>query len=145
AASGLVAPCRGGTGDRRSGRARARGRPCARETCGPDGTRARTVEDDRRGRRGPGGNGRAVSFTRVRARSTPRRPRPRPERRFARSDAHGPFGRRVVGVPEHHRDRGERLNGKAPTRDGRAELHWDSEGTGVPILLIAGLALGASS
>ena len=49
------------------------------------------------------------------------------------------------GVPQHHRDRGERLNGTAPTRDGRAELHWESEGSGVPILLIAGLALGASS
>jgi pimeloyl-ACP methyl ester carboxylesterase len=37
------------------------------------------------------------------------------------------------------------LTGKAPTRDGRAELHWESEGNGVPLLLIAGLALGGSS
>jgi pimeloyl-ACP methyl ester carboxylesterase len=37
------------------------------------------------------------------------------------------------------------VNGTAPTRDGRAELHWESEGSGVPALLIAGLALGASS
>jgi pimeloyl-ACP methyl ester carboxylesterase len=37
------------------------------------------------------------------------------------------------------------LSGTAPTRDGRAELHWESEGSGISILLIAGLALGASS
>ena len=34
------------------------------------------------------------------------------------------------------------MSGQAPTR---AELRWESDGSGVPVLLIAGLALGASS
>jgi pimeloyl-ACP methyl ester carboxylesterase len=37
------------------------------------------------------------------------------------------------------------VTGRALTRDGRAELYWESAGAGVPALLIAGLALGAGS
>jgi len=37
------------------------------------------------------------------------------------------------------------MSGNAPARVGRAELHWESAGNGEPLLLIAGLALGAGS